>query len=124
MDTYNSDYNGFFRVSLTSIYDYIAWIFPPTLTLLSLTNILAVVVFIQPSMRRVHTNVYLAFLAVADFLYVNTSTWPNIQEIVQGMLLYIHLWYIPMPFYILCNYFCVLLIWDRKAYADMIIRCL
>ena len=66
------------------IHDYISWIYPPVFTLLSLTNILAFVVFLQPSMRKVHTNVYLAFLAVADFVYVNSTTWANIQEIAEG----------------------------------------
>ena len=44
----------------------------------------SLVVFLRPGMRKSHTNVYLAVLAVCDMIFVNSSTWPNMQVIANG----------------------------------------
>ena len=64
--------------------DYVAILYPPVWTLLSVGNIVSLLVFLRSSMRKSHTSVYLATLAVIDTVSVNSSSWCNIHAIVQG----------------------------------------
>ena len=70
--------------TLLTIGKYVSLINPPVLTLLSVGNIVSLLVFVRSDMRKAHTNVYLAALAVVDTVWVNTSTWCYSQEIAEG----------------------------------------
>ena len=71
-------------VTLLLVGKYMLLCYPTVWTVLCVGNIVSLLVFLRADMRKSHSNVYLAVLAAVDFVWVNTSTWQNIQKIVDG----------------------------------------